>query len=111
MLLLPLLLFYVFLCYCVAAAAAAAAAVRHRVPDANKMFYGLNLILLIVFLCLHSSTKYFGCTPWQCCRIYALDLPTSSVVTGMRGAKAGASPPLGPPCMICCHVSAWFFIV
>ena len=97
--LLPLLLFYVLLCCCVAAvaAAAAAAAVRHRVPDANKMFYGLNLILLIVFLCLHSSTKYFGCTPWQCCRIYALDLPTSSVVTGMRGAKAGVSPPREAP--------------
>ena len=34
------------------------------------------------------------------CRIYRLDAPTSSVITGMRGAKAGVSPPrLNPPCM------------
>ena len=27
------------------------------------------------------------------CRIYGLDLPTSSVITGMRGAKVGVNPP------------------
>ena len=33
------------------------------------------------------------------CRINDLDLPTSLVITGMRGAKAGVSPPRqSPPC-------------
>ena len=35
--------------------------------------------------------------PWQHCRIYGLDLPTSSVITGMGGAKAGVSPPRRSP--------------
>ena len=34
------------------------------------------------------------------CRIYGLDLPTSSVITDMRGAKAAVSPPRrSPPCI------------
>ena len=36
------------------------------------------------------------------CRFYGLDLPTSSVLMDMRGAKAGVSPPRrSPPCIIC----------
>ena len=31
------------------------------------------------------------------CRFYGLDLPTSSVIAGMRGAKAGVSPPWRSP--------------
>ena len=50
-------------------------------------------------LSLHSDAIYFSCTPWQCRRIYGLDLPTYSVITDMRGAKAGVSPPRrSPPC-------------
>ena len=34
------------------------------------------------------------------CRFYGLDLPTSSVLMDMRGAKAGVSPPRrSPPCI------------
>ena len=51
----------------------------------------LNLIPLLYF----SSFKHdlFLCTPWQYYRIHGLDLRKSSVTTGMRGAKAGVSPP------------------
>ena len=42
---------------------------------------------------------YFSCIPLQYSHIYGLDLPTSSVVAGVRGAKAGVSPPRrSPPC-------------
>ena len=41
------------------------------------------------------------CTLSQYCRTYGLDLPTSSVITGMRGTKAGVIPPRrSPPCTI-----------
>ena len=54
----------------------------------------------VFYFALHSNTIHFLCTPWQYCRTYGLDLPTSSVITGMRGAKAGISPPRrSPPCM------------
>ena len=32
------------------------------------------------------------CTPWQCCPTYGLDLPTSSTITGVRGAAGGRQP-------------------
>ena len=47
----------------------------------------------ILFL-FHSRTIFFLMYPLAVlCRLYSLDLPTSSVITGMRGAKAGVSPP------------------
>ena len=103
-LLLLLLLFCSVCCYTAVVAAAAAvllfpAAVRHRVPDgriccwfiesdpsASFLFsFKRDLFLMVVRL---------GST-W--CRIYGLDLPTSSVITGMRGAKAGVSSPWRSP--------------
>ena len=40
-------------------------------------------------------------SPWQYCRIYALNLPTSWVITGVRGAKAAVSlPRRSPPRMM-----------
>ena len=87
--------------------AGAAAAVRHRVPDGKICCCG-SLHLIPVFFSLHSNTTYFQCTPWQFCRIYSVGfLPNtkytyhaSSVITGMRRAKAGVSPPRrSPPCV------------
>ena len=47
------------------------------------------------------QARYFQCTPWLYCRIYGLDLPIFLVSTGMRGAKAGVSPPRrSPPCSL-----------
>ena len=65
------------------------AAVRHRVPDGKNVAGSLNLIP--VFFSLHSNAIYFLYTPWQYCCIYGLDLPPSSVITGMRGAKTSIS--------------------
>ena len=33
-----------------------------------------------------STTEISSCTPWQYCRIYWLDFPTSSTIAGVRGA-------------------------
>ena len=55
------------------------------------------------FLSLHSNAVYFWCIPWQLavpCHTYGLDLPTSSVISGMRGAKTGVSPPRWSPLCI-----------
>ena len=104
-------------CYTAAVAAAAVlllpAAVRHHVPDGQ------------ICCCFIESD------PTQCFssfkredflwyplavlyRIYGLDLPTSSVTTGMRGAKAGVSPPRrSPPCnyvYLFSPVSALYFV-
>ena len=62
-------------CSTAAAAAAAAAAAVHRVPD--------NAICCCIFFSPDSSVYFSlfkhdllcGCTPWQCCRMYSLDLP------------------------------------
>ena len=54
-----------------------------------KFVAGLMNLIPVIF---PSSSKrdYLWCTPWQnlLCRIYGLDLPVSSVITSMRGAKA-----------------------
>ena len=40
-----------------------------------------------------------SCTPWQHCRSYGLDVPTSSTITGLRGAAGGRHPAASrPPC-------------
>ena len=70
------------------------AAVR-RVPDGENYFAGsLNLIR---FVSLHSNPFMYPLAVLQLCRIYGLDLPTSSVIAGMRGAKAVVSPPRRGP--------------
>ena len=88
---------------CVVAAAAVLllpAAVRHRVPDGQICCWFIEFDLSVFFLFI--QTRFiFLCTPRQYCRIYALDMPTSSVITGMHGAKAGVSPPRRtPPCIV-----------
>ena len=57
-----------------------------------------NLVLVYwiwsqCFLSLHSNAIFFLPTPWQYCVAFSLDWPTSSVIAGMRGAKAGVNPP------------------
>ena len=55
---------------------------------------------------IQTSLAFDVRTPWQYCRICSLDLPitgaryrVSSVITGMRAAKACVSPPRrSPPC-------------
>ena len=44
-----------------------------------------------------SATQFSWCTPWQCCRTYGLDFPTSSIITGMRGAAGGRQPAAAKP--------------
>ena len=55
---------------------------------------------------LNPNTIFFRCTPWQYCRIFSVDFETYNTYhtflgsTGMRGTKAGVSPPRrNPPCM------------
>ena len=33
-----------------------------------------------------------SCTPWQYCRTYGFDFPTSWTITGVRGAEVGRQP-------------------
>ena len=87
-----------------AAAAASAAAVRYRVAD-GKICCCVSLNLIPVSSFSSSKHDYFQCTPWQYCRIFIVDFFNLQYIsyilgiTGMRGAKAGASPPRrNPPC-------------
>ena len=67
-------------------------------------FVAGSLNLIPVFPFSSFNAIYFWWYPLAAlCRIYGLDLPTSSVIAGMREAKAGVSPPRrSPPCM---HIS------
>ena len=101
MLFLPLLLLFCLLLYFSSVGAAAAVllilAVRHLVPDVAKFVAG-SLNLIPVFSSSSFKPDLFLIHPLAvCCRIYRLDLPTSSVITGMRGAKAGISLPRRSP--------------
>ena len=85
---------YRFCSVCRDTAAAAAAVPCCCCSSSCAGWQNLLLVHYVRFQCflsLHSNTKYFCCTPSQFCRIYGLDLPTASVITGMRGAKAGVS--------------------
>ena len=56
-------------------------------------------LIPVFYSALHSNTINFLCTPWQYCRVCGLDFPTSLVISGMRGAKAGVRPMRRrPPC-------------
>ena len=55
-------------------AGVAAAVARRCVPDDAICCCGY-LHLIPVLLSLSSITIIFKCVPWQCCRIYSLDLP------------------------------------
>ena len=39
-----------------------------------------------------STMELSWCAPWLYCRIYSLDLPTSSTITGIRDAARGRQP-------------------
>ena len=79
------------------------AAVGHRVPDGQIYcwFIGPDSSVLFRFF----QTRFISDIPiGSTCRIYDLDLPmTSSVFTGMRGAKGGIIPPRRSPPCICIH--------
>ena len=70
-------------------------------------FVAGSLKLISVFYCFisrHSNTIYYLLLVYLLavlCRIYGLDLPTSSAITSMRGAKASVSPPRqSPHCVV-----------
>ena len=63
------------------------------------IFFGGSLKLIAVFSLSSFKRDEFLCffmyPSAVLCRIYGLDWPTSSVIAGMRGAKAGVSPATG----------------
>ena len=50
------------------------------------------LHLMPVFLSLYSNTISFYCTPWQCCRMYSLDLPIQ-LLTNIDLLRGPERPP------------------
>ena len=75
----------------VAAVAAVAAAVRHRVPDGQICCWFIESDPSVFF---SFKRDLFLMHPLAIlCRIYGLDSPTSSVIKGMRAAKAGVILP------------------
>ena len=85
------------MCWCTAVVAAAAvlplpAAVRHRIPDDHICFYFVEFDPS-VFLLFVQTHSFFLRAPWQYSVVLtaSICLYTSSVFTGMRGAKADVS--------------------
>ena len=83
-------------CSCTDVAAATVlllpAAIRHRVPDGQICCWFIDSDPSVFFI--FNQTRFILMHPLAVpYRIDGLDLPTSSVITGMRGAKAGVSPP------------------
>ena len=79
---------------CCAAVVAAAAVVRHRVPDVKKIDAGPSNLMPVSSL-PYIQTRYIfiaprGSTLSPLLPRFAYNI--SSVITGMRGAKAGVSP-------------------
>ena len=70
-----------------------AAAVSHRVSDGCWFEFDFNAFFLFI------QTPFMFNAPLDStgCRIYGLDLPISSVITGMREAKVGVSLPRRSP--------------
>ena len=107
---LPLLLLFCMCCY--SAVVAAAPAVRQRVPDGKICCWFVESDPSL-YLSLHSNTEHelIFMHPLAVLSLYGLDLPnrytTSSALTGMRGAKAGGSPPhiYQVPCSTVYHKS------
>ena len=61
----------------------------------------LNLISLFSFSSFKHDLFLMRPLAVLLCRIFGLDLPICSVMAGMRGAKAGVSPPRqSPPCTV-----------
>ena len=86
-------------CYTAAVAAAALqllpAAVRHRVPDGQICCWFIEYDSSVLFLFIQTRFMFDG-TPLGSTVPHLLPpvfFPTSSVITAMRGAKAGVSPP------------------
>ena len=80
-----------------------AAAVRHRVPDGNICCCG-SLHLIPVFSFIQTQFTFNARTLAVLSRLQPRftynthNIYTSLVITGMRGAKAGVSPPRRSPC-------------
>ena len=94
-------------CCCQSAAAAAAAALcvstllllLHQIVCrmAEVVAGSFNLIPVSSFFSSCNHYLFLISPLAVICRIYGIDWPTSSVLTGIRGAKAGASPPRRTP--------------
>ena len=91
-------------CYTAVAAAAVlllAAAVCHRVPDGNLLLWSIASDSRVVFPFI--QTRFIFRVPLGSTEasIYLINTyHTSSVIAGMRGSKAGVSPPRrSSPCM------------
>ena len=81
------------LCVVAATAVLLLPVVRNRVPDAQICCWFIESDPSVFFLFI--QTRFILMYPLAVllCRIYGLDLPTSSVILGMSRAKAGVSPP------------------
>ena len=66
--------------------------------------------LIQCILALHSHTIHFLCTTWLYCRIHGLDLPTSLVIAGMRGANRGQPAEAKPPPVLLYDFPLVFFV-
>ena len=82
------------LLYCSAAATPSCC----RSSCAGWRIFFAGSLNLICFVSLHSHAFMYPLA--VLCRIYGLDLPTSSVIADMRGAKAGVGPPRRSPACI-----------
>ena len=60
----------------------------------------LNLIPVLSFSSFKRDTLFMYHLAVLLCCIYGLDLPASSVITGMRGAKANVNTPRRSPLVI-----------
>ena len=82
---------------CYTAAVAAAVAAVHRVPDGKNVADSLNLITSSVFfLFIQTRIIFNACTYAVLSHLGSrLACTASSVIAGMRRAKAGVSPPRG----------------
>ena len=70
-------------------------AVCHRVRHSQIWCWCIESDLIITFISL--LTRIFLMAPWQCWRIYCLDLPSSSACMRTPRAKACVSPPRRSP--------------
>ena len=88
------------LCYYTFAAAAVlllAAAVLHRVPDGKICCCGPLHLIAVIYLSSFKHDLFLMHPLAVLASIYLINVFTSSVMTGMRGAKAGVSPPRRSP--------------
>ena len=71
-------------------------------------FWFVESIIPVLYFSSFERGLFFMYPLAVLCRIYGLDWPTSSVFTGMRGAKAGVSPPRrDPSCILRSMRTSW----